>query len=140
MPGAFSRASHSVTRNSVANCLVLSSSSVASDICMVQEICKTFTRYFALAKAMSCKSRDTFPESAVAESYLEHCIHYLGEVLPEEPWVRLCNLDEKLKRLLRCALIPGLQRVPDDCQLLRDGGLESVPLCWLLQFLKIESM
>ena len=34
MPGAFSRASHSVTRNSVASCLVLSSSSVASDICI----------------------------------------------------------------------------------------------------------
>ena len=74
------------------------------------------------------------------QSYLEHCIYYLGEVLPEESRVCLCNLDEELKRLLRCALISGLQRVPDDCQLLRDGGLEFVPLCRLLQFLKMERM
>lgn len=33
MPGAFSRASHSVTRNSAASCRVLSSNCSASAIC-----------------------------------------------------------------------------------------------------------
>jgi len=34
MPGAFSRASHSVTKNSAASCLVLSTKASASAICI----------------------------------------------------------------------------------------------------------
>ena len=74
------------------------------------------------------------------KAHLEHRVHYLGEVLPEESRVRLCNLDEELERLLRCALVAGLQRVPDHCQLLRNGGLEPVPLRRLFQLLEATSM
>ena len=49
--------------------------------------------------------------------------------------MRLRDLNEELQCLLSCALIPSLQGVPDDCQLLRNCGLEFIPFRWLLQFL-----